>query len=785
MARKGRNVLITLCVVLGIFIVAVVAVRVFLTREKLLSIVIPRVERTVNAKVSIADIGISFPFGLGVDISGLSFEKTLPDTSALVFSSKRVTVRSSLMSLIKRKPEIKAADVRGGAVTVRNERKRREIKLLGLDAHVSMKPVGEGFSVSAKALVDSVLVSAPARPPAMTLEKVGFDGAFESDRDFTMLTIKDSKVSWNDLVAAKIKGEIVNIKTAPRVTLSLESAEKPLASVIDRVRRFRLDELAPAKPQPAEPRAPGTPVAVSGGTFGFNAHIEGLVKEPLSMNLSFECDLKNLAVKAGELASIAKLNAALKGQGVALAWQSLFPSPDRHMTPAQLSLAWSAVKLDGTVELEGGDFVMQASPAQGTAAATAAATIDGAPRPAGGSPPVRISSLKARAEISGPDVKKLSGGFSMGASPYTFNASMINIMPAAAELALLAQGLQAGGEKAIPDLGTLLDRMANAPVVTFDLSGRSFDARAYERPLDGAAPGGTKTEKAGAPAPGQAPASPAATGPGAILILKNTTFTVKLDSIITREAVITGLDAKGTIRDGRVKVDPVTFAYAGGTGASTVNVDLRTSERVETKVDLSMDGIEADQALSRFGAAAGLLQGTFSVKSNASLATGPGVAPLSALSATGSALSSKGIVSFESFIAPLGNIRGFDVTPFKSFDYNEWRGSFLVKNGRFICDDWKFNSSRGAWSIKGSFGFDGTLDYAVHVVIPPAVQGMMKGLDQYKGALDLMRDKSGNLLLDVKIGGTTKHPTASLDLTQAQNRMQDKVLEGLKKRFLK
>jgi hypothetical protein len=397
-------------------------------------------------------------------------------------------------------------------------------------------------------------------------------------------------------------------------------------------------------------------------------------------------------------------------------------------------------------------------------------------------------------------VKKLSGGFNIGASPYTFNASMINIMPAAAELALVAQGLQTAGQKEIPDLGTLLDRMANAPVVTFDLAGRSFDARAYEQPVSGAAP--PASAKSPAPPPAkraapQAPAHPAAArsgapapapstaAPGAILFLKNTTFSAKLDSIITREAVVTGLDAKGTIRDGRVKVDPVSYAYAGGTGTATVNVDLRRTERVETKVDLSMDGVAAEQALSRLGAAAGLIQGKFSFKSNASLATGPGVAPLSELSATGSALSSKGIVSFESFIAPLGNIKGFDVTPFKSFDYSEWHGSFVVKNGRFICDDWKFNSSRGAWSIKGSFGFDGTLDYAVHVVIPPAVQSMMTGLDQYKGALDLMRDKSGNLVLDLKIGGTTKHPSASLDITQAQNRMQDRIIEGLKKKFLK
>ncbi|MGD1049267.1 MAG: hypothetical protein ABR899_11015, partial [Candidatus Krumholzibacteriaceae bacterium] len=425
MARKGRNVLITLGVIVGIFIIAVVAVRLFLTREKLLSIVIPRVEKAVDAKVSIADIGISFPFGLGVDIGGLSFEKTLPDTSTLVFSSKKVTVRSSLMSLIRRKPEIKAADVQGGAVTIKNEKKRREVRLLGLNAHVSMRPAGERFSVSAKALVDSVLVSVPGRPPSMTLEKIGFDGAFESDRDMTTLTVKDSKVSWGDLAEAKIEGEIVNIKTAPRVTLTVESAERPLAPVLERAKSFKLDELAPAKQQPAGPRTPQAPFAVSGGTLAFNARVEGLVKQPLTMNLSFECSLKDLAVKAGDIASIAKLSASFKGQGVGLAWQGLFPSPGKPLTPAQISLAWSAVKLDGTIDLEGGDFVMQGRPVEEAAAAAAAASIDGAPspaaapRPASAAPPVHISSLKARVEISGPDVKKLSGGFNIGASPYT------------------------------------------------------------------------------------------------------------------------------------------------------------------------------------------------------------------------------------------------------------------------------------------------------------------------------------------------------------------------------
>jgi hypothetical protein len=768
MARKTRGLLITLCVIVGLFIVAIVAVRLLLTRERLLAIVIPRIEKAVDAKVSMRDIGISFPFGLGVDIDELTFDKTLPDTSTLAFSSKRVTVRSSLMSLLRRKPEIKAADVQGGTVIVGNARKHREIKLLGLDSHFSMKPAAEGFSLSAKALIDSVLVSPAGRPPAIVLREIGFDGELESDRNFTRLAIRDSRVRWADLVAARVQGEVANIRTAPRVTLTVESAEKPLAPLLERVRSFRLDELAPAAPQAAGTGVPMPPVAVSAGTFEFNVQIDGLAGEPLAMSLSFECTLKDLAIKSGDLASIAKLGASFKGQGVALAWRNLFPGPSQAATAAQLSLAWQAVKLDGTVELEGGDFVVQ-PPGES---------------PPGGSdqaPPIRISSLKAKAGISGPDVKKISGECNVGSSPYRFSGSMINIMPASAELALTARKLQvqAAGGKEPADLGVLLDRMVNVPVVKFEVAGRSFDARPYEKPLAGA-PAERKTS---APAPARAPAPPGA-DIGALLFLKNTSFTATLDSIVAREAVITKFEAKGTIRDGRVKVDPATFAYAGGAGTTVVSADLRAPARAETKVDVSISGVEASQALARLGTIATLVQGTFSVKSNASFVTGSGVNPFMTLAAAGSALSSKGTVSFERFIEPLTKIEGFDVTPFKQFDFNEWRGNFVVKDGRVSSDDWKINSSRGAWLIKGSFGFDGTLDYAVHAVIPPNVQSMMKGLDQYKSVFDLMRDKAGNLVLDVNIKGTAKRPSASLDLTQAKSKVQDKVIEELKKKFL-
>ena len=88
MKRKKRNLIIVLCVIVGVVLVASVVLRLVLTRERLISLIVPRVERAVQAEIRIGDIGISFPFGFGVDVRDLSFRKSLPDGGNLSFNSE-------------------------------------------------------------------------------------------------------------------------------------------------------------------------------------------------------------------------------------------------------------------------------------------------------------------------------------------------------------------------------------------------------------------------------------------------------------------------------------------------------------------------------------------------------------------------------------------------------------------------------------------------------------------------------------------------------------------------
>ena len=112
-----------------------------------------------------------------------------------------------------------------------------------------------------------------------------------------------------------------------------------------------------------------------------------------------------------------------------------------------------------------------------------------------------------------------------------------------------------------------------------------------------------------------------------------------------------------------------------------------------------------------------------------------------------------------------------------------------MRDGRFITENWTIRSNKGNWDIKGSFGLDGTIDYAARLVVPPAVQAQMKDLSKYRDLVDLFRDAQGNLVLDLDFGGTSKDPKVAIDMSRAGEKAAEKarneLIEKAKKRFKK
>jgi hypothetical protein len=392
--------------------------------------------------------------------------------------------------------------------------------------------------------------------------------------------------------------------------------------------------------------------------------------------------------------------------------------------------------------------------------------------------PLAIDDCNGDITVAGSAVERMDVKFSLNDAPYRLTGAMRHLMPAVAEMIM-----RFDKENPPADLGAFLESVGNYPDIDITLAGRSFDVRPFEEAARAPEEGGISGRVTSAGPESKQPApNPFAGNPGAIVALKNTTFTVRLDSIIAEKALVTEIDARGAVKDGVATVDSVTMRYAGGTGKAALDADFRDSQHVETKVRLLFAGIDAGTALSGISDIGNLIEGRFSFETDGSFFISPDTDPLSTLAASGRATSEKGRINMPQIANPLTQAIGLDLSRLERFAFSRWVGGFIIENGRMFTDDWIIASNSGDWAIRGSFGFDGTLDYVATLVVPPVVQADWKDLSKYGDLADLFKDGQGNLVFNFAIGGVAKSPTVKLDRTGMERKAGEKLIDELKKK---
>lgn len=264
-------------------------------------------------------------------------------------------------------------------------------------------------------------------------------------------------------------------------------------------------------------------------------------------------------------------------------------------------------------------------------------------------------------------------------------------------------------------------------------------------------------------------------------MLMNTSFKAAVDSIITEKALFTSIEANGRIVRGKLDAPRVTLDYAGGRGTGSAAVDLRDPDRITSKFSVDFREISAARAVGDRHRMGSLLSGTFSFKSSGEMVSGAGLDPLQYLTASGDAISNDGAIDISPFLSSISSLGIIDLSGMQKMDFSRWTGNYSIRNGRLATDDWKIATSGGDFAIKGSFGFDGSLDYRARIVIPPQAQQRMKDLEKFGNMVDLFRDEKGNLILDLDVGGTTKAPRVGLDQTSAREKAGRKLIDDVKK----
>jgi uncharacterized protein involved in outer membrane biogenesis len=271
-SKKGLKILIG--VVVGIIVLLLLAslvAKIIFTKEKLLSLVVPRVEQALNRKVEIDDVSISIFGGLGVDINGMrvfnpdgfevrefiKFDQLLVRVKFWPLLRKRVEVKrlilkSPLINLEKSSEGISnfadllegegvyflpvsfdQMDIEDGKILYLDNKDKKRILLHNFreQARLSLDEKGENIRATGKISVDQIELDLPGYKgtlPALTFSMehdFNLNGPGDS-LNIDVLKIGIAKISFD------LKGKVEKLSTVPLVSLELSSNEIPLRDVL-------------------------------------------------------------------------------------------------------------------------------------------------------------------------------------------------------------------------------------------------------------------------------------------------------------------------------------------------------------------------------------------------------------------------------------------------------------------------------------------------------------------------------------------------------------------------
>ncbi len=282
--------------------------------------------------------------------------------------------------------------------------------------------------------------------------------------------------------------------------------------------------------------------------------------------------------------------------------------------------------------------------------------------------------------------------------------------------------------------------------------------------------------------------------------------------------MLPGIDMAGTIEVGTLKTEKFTFTNAKGGISMTGGVArlkemqldafggvIRTDgtldlSRPDTRpFDLKLDikGVESNSMLTPFTTFGRYLFGTLSLTTafRGDLDDTLGINPAT-LTGDGSALIANGKLTGVPLLEKLSGFLSAD--HLREVDFDSWSQSFSVADGRLNIRDLKIGGRDVDFTVNGTHGLDGSMDYAMHVRLPQSVSDKVRLQGVADQLLQFFKDKEGRLNLDFLVSGQTSSPVLKLDTraqeTMLKQKLQDeavkkladplkKATEGLKKLF--
>ncbi|HTM58081.1 MAG TPA: AsmA-like C-terminal region-containing protein [Candidatus Udaeobacter sp.] len=224
------------------------------------------------------------------------------------------------------------------------------------------------------------------------------------------------------------------------------------------------------------------------------------------------------------------------------------------------------------------------------------------------------------------------------------------------------------------------------------------------------------------------------------------------------------LDAKQVSAD--VSFDRTTMtvprfsmASMGGNVTGNASFDLRDASSPGFSVDAKVDSVSADEMLSTWTPAHGLLKGSMSTTLKLSSAGTTPSQVRRTLTAIGLAVMGNGELGPAPVLTEIAKVTG--IPSFEKLSFREVKMPFEVRNGQIAMKEVDIHSSGSDWKAAGLLGFDGSLDYRVSTLVPAdqvARLGARAAL-----AAGALADRDGRVHIGFRVTGNAKNPRVGID----------------------
>ncbi len=785
--KKGWKIFFGVAVgVVILLALASVAVKIVFTKQRLVSLLIPRIEGALQRKVEIEDVSLSIWGGLGVDVKGMRIFNPEGFEQESLFRFDQLSIRVKFLPLFQKRIEIKKLiidapqinlernkkgitnfgdlirgeggsiilpvafdrlQIRGGEIRYTDDVTKKKIVLhqYEQDERLLLDQKMENAEITGRIRVNQIELNLPDYKGKLPPLSISLEHHINLNIPKDLLDIKSVKIGIGE-VGLDMKGKVEKLSSSPFLDLKIESDKIPLRDLFNSLPQIESSPLNQLK---------------TSGNIEVLASVKGELKGTLFPRVEGRVVLKDAKVEFPDVSqpltmpygeinfnnrSLNFFSSEAKLGGAPMEVKLVLEDFSDPSLSSKLRINLDLVLLSEFVSLPEGTHISGQAEmnlrAYGKVKLPETMNFSGrvdlrkaqVKMPSLGVP---VRNLDAEILLKGEDVDVSNLTMTLGKSPLSLQGKVYRAIP------------------------YFLSSKKGKPLLSFNLDSPYLN-------LDEIFPVPSAEGKA----------EKGSGGAGVVLLPDiNVEGQLFIKKAIFREMEFSNLSASMNLTDGVLRMDNLVAQVFSGSVGGRVSCDLKDIDHIQYDMNFTANQIEANDFLSRFTSLDDHLFGKLNL--NASF-SGRG----NRLEDIQKTLFGSGTVSFAD--GRLVNFKILEklasflkIKSFKEQKIKTLRNSFRVVDGRIWFDDFSATTRDGDFELLGSVGLDGSLDYKLTVVLS---EELSLGFDALGDLSGYLKNEQGRVVLDIKISGSASSPNFVLETSRAEKKFKEQMKARVKEK---